>query len=127
MSWCVSSGYFKNHWGLKLFLKCHRRSQNVYFFLLGTNHFIKHSGVFFRSSRLEVFCKKVVLGNSKNSEESTCARVSFLIKLQALDSQFYLKKSLWHRCFPVNFVKFLRTQSFIQHLRWLLLILTGDL
>ena len=35
MSWCVSSGYFKNHWGLKLFLKCHRRSQNVYFFYLG--------------------------------------------------------------------------------------------
>ena len=27
-------------------------------FLLGTNHFIKHSGVFFRSSRLEVFCEK---------------------------------------------------------------------
>ena len=23
--------------------------------------------------------------------------------------QLYLKKRLWHRCFPVNFVKFLRT------------------
>ena len=52
------SRYFKNPWGLKLFLKCHRRSQNVYFFLLGTNHFIKHSGVFFRSSRPEVLCEK---------------------------------------------------------------------
>ena len=29
------SRYFKNPWGLKLFLKCHRRSQNVYFFYLG--------------------------------------------------------------------------------------------
>ena len=35
LSWCPSSGYFKNHWGLELFLKCHRGSQNVYFFYLG--------------------------------------------------------------------------------------------
>ena len=33
-----------------------------------------------------------------------------------------LKKRLWYRCFPVNFVKFLRTLFFIQHLWWLLLI-----
>ena len=26
-----------------------------------------------------------------------------------------------HRCFPVNFAKFLRTPTFIEHLRWLLL------
>ena len=32
-----------------------------------------------------------------------------------------LKKRLWHRCFPVNFAKFLRTSSFIEHLWWLLL------
>ena len=32
-----------------------------------------------------------------------------------------LKKRLWHRCFPVNFVKFLRTPFFIEHLCWLLL------
>ena len=25
------------------------------------------------------------------------------------------KKRLWHRCFPVNFVKFLRTPFFIDH------------
>ena len=28
---------------------------------------------------------------------------------------------LWHRCFPVNFAKFLRTPIFKEHLRWLLL------
>ena len=27
-----------------------------------------------------------------------------------------LKKTLWHRCFPVNFVKFLRTLFFTEHL-----------
>ena len=44
--------------------------------------------------------KHVFLKISQNSQESTCARVSFL-----------LKKRLWHRCFPVNFAKFLRVPS----------------
>ena len=32
-----------------------------------------------------------------------------------------LKKRLWHRCFPVNLAKFLRTPFFIEDLWWLLL------
>ena len=32
-----------------------------------------------------------------------------------------LKKRLWHRCFPVNFAKFLRTPFLTEHLQWLLL------
>ena len=32
-----------------------------------------------------------------------------------------LKKRLWHRCFLVNFAKFLRTHFLTEHLRWLLL------
>ena len=32
-----------------------------------------------------------------------------------------LRKKLWHRCFPVNFAKFLRTTFFTEQLRWLLL------
>ena len=32
-----------------------------------------------------------------------------------------LKMRLWHRCFPVNFVKFLRIPYFTEHPRWLLL------
>ena len=31
-----------------------------------------------------------------------------------------LQKRLWHSCFPVNFIKFLRTAFFIEHLWWLL-------
>ena len=58
---------------------------------------------------------------SQNSHENTCARVSFLIKLQALAT--LLKKRLWHRWFPVNFVKFLRTLLFIEHFWWLLLLI----
>ena len=37
----------------------------------------------YRSSLLQLFCKKVFLENSQNSQENTCTRVSFLIKLQA--------------------------------------------
>ena len=33
-----------------------------------------------------------------------------------------LKKRLWHRCFPVNFAKFLRTPFLTEHLWWLLLV-----
>ena len=32
-----------------------------------------------------------------------------------------LKRRLWHRRFPANFVKFQRSPFFIEHLRWLLL------
>ena len=32
-----------------------------------------------------------------------------------------LKKRLWHRCFPVNFVKFLRTPFLTEHLWWFVL------
>ena len=36
-----------------------------------------------------VLCKKVFLEISKNSQENICARVSFLIKLQASGLQLY--------------------------------------
>ena len=48
--------------------------------------------------------KKVFSEISQNSQENTCARVSFFIKFQA------------------NFVKFLRTPFYIEHLWWLLQI-----
>ena len=48
---------------------------------------------------------------SQNSQENTCARVSFLIKLRPAT---LLKKRLWQRCFCINFAKFLRT-PFLQN------------
>ena len=45
-----------------------------------------------RSSRPEVFCKKVVLRNlTKSTGKRTCARVPYL-KLQALSLRLYLKR-----------------------------------
>ena len=52
---------------------------------------------------------------SQNLRENNCARVSFLMPATLI------KKRLWHRCFPVNFEKFLRTPFLIEHLWWLLL------
>ena len=54
------------------------------------------------------------LNISQNSQEKTCARVSFLIKLKAEACNF-VKKRLWHRYFPVHFAKFLR-KPFLQNI-----------
>ena len=77
---------------------------------------------FFRSSRPEVLCKKGVLEISQYSQENTCVRESFLNKVAGLRPATLLKKSLWHRCLPVNFAKFLRIPFFTEHVRWLLLL-----
>ena len=65
--------------------------------------------------------KKLFLEISQKSQENTCARVPFLIKLQAPPATL-LKKRLWHRSFPVNFAKLSRTPFFIEQL-WCLLLL----
>ena len=63
-----------------------------------------------RSSRPEVFCKKGALRNfAKFTGKHLCLRPATL-----------LKGSLWHRCFPVNFVKFLRILLFTEQPRGLL-------
>ena len=60
----------------------------------------------------------------RNSQENTCARVSFN-KYAGLRPATLLKNRLWHRCFPVKFAKFLRTPFIIEHLWWLLLLLSS--
>ena len=77
----------------------------------------------FRSSGLEAFCKKGVLKNfSKLTGKHLCKSL-FFNKVESLRPATLLKKRLWHRCFPRNFVKFLRTSFFIEHLGWLLMAL----
>ena len=73
-----------------------------------------------RSILKEVFCKKNVFRNSQNSQENTCVRIFLKIKLQTEACNF-IKKKLLHRCFSVNFAKFLRTPFLTEHLWWLLL------
>ena len=75
-----------------------------------------------RSSRLEVFCKRGVLKSfAKFTGKHLCQSLLFLNKVAGLRTAILLKERLWHRYFPVNFAKFLRTSFLTEHLRWLLL------
>ena len=68
------------------------------------------------SSRPEVFWERGVLRNfAKFNRKHLCQ--SFFFNRPAT----LLKKKLWHRCFHVNFAKFLRTTFLKEHLWWLLL------
>ena len=77
----------------------------------------KKKTIVYRSSRPEVFCKKGVLRNFAKFTGKHLCQSFFFNKVAGLRPATLLKKRLWHRCFPVNLVEFLRTLF----LRWLLL------
>ena len=74
-----------------------------------------------KSSRPEVFCQKSILRNFVKFTGKHLCQSLFFNKVAALRPATLLKKRLRHRCFPLNFVKFLRTPFFIEQLWWLLL------
>ena len=58
--------------------------------------------------------KKDVFQNfAKFTVKHLCQSLFFFNKVVRLRGATLLKKRLWHRCFPVNFAKFLGT-SFLQ-------------
>ena len=63
-----------------------------------------------------------VFYRNKCSQENNCARVSFLIKLQALACNF-IKKGALTQVFSCEFLQNLRTPFVTEHLRWLLLLI----
>ena len=71
------------------------------------------------------FIKKMFLEILQNSQENTCAKVSFLIKLLAEACNFVKKETLAH-VFSYEFSKILRTPFLTDHLRWLLLYRTSS-
>ena len=74
-----------------------------------------------RSTRPEVFCKKGVLRNFAEFRGKHLHQSIFFNKVAGLRPGTLLTKRLWYRCFPVNFLKFLRTPFIIEHLSRLLL------
>ena len=74
-----------------------------------------------RSSRPEVFYKNSVLKKLAKLTGKHLCQGLFFNKVAGLRPVTLLKKRFWHRCFPVNFAKFLRTPSPTEHLRWLLI------
>ena len=73
-----------------------------------------------RSSRPEVVRKKDVLRNFTKITGKHLSQSLFFNKVAGARPTTLLKMKLWHRCFPVNFVKFLRRPFFIEHFWWLL-------
>ena len=73
------------------------------------------------SSRPEVFSEKGVLRKFAKFTGKHLCQSLFFNKVAGLRPATLLKKRLWHRCFPMNFAKFLRTAFLTEHLRWLLL------
>ena len=76
--------------------------------------------VFQRSSRLEVFRTKRIKNFAKFTVKHLCYSL-FFNKVADLRPSTLLKKRRWHRCFHVDFAKFLRPPFFTEHLQWLLL------
>ena len=84
----------------------------------------KTQSINYRSRRPEVFCKKGVLWNFAKFPGKQPYQSLFFNKVAGLRPETLFKKRVWHRCFPVNFVKLLRTPFFTEHLWWLFLYVT---
>ena len=68
-----------------------------------------------------VILRKGVLGNSSKFSGKHKCQSLFFNKVAGLRPATLLKKRLWHRCFPVNFAKFLRTRFLQNTYGWVLL------
>ena len=115
----LSNEYLKNYWTgtwyslLTLFLawsfQIFRTRHLVFDFSLLLNYCLilglkaSNAHWLFHKSKLWIFFPV----SFQRKQGNYSGRVPFLITLQA-----------WHRCFPVNFVKFLRTPFFTEHLWW---------
>ena len=111
----------------KTFQKLRKMTFWVYFF--AEQLFSKHtSQVLFQNNKQELFLKSTlsrsshrrcsvtrgVLGNFGKFTGKHLCQSLFFNKVAGLRPATLLKKRLWHRCFPVNFAKFLRT-PFLQN------------
>ena len=85
-----------------------------------TSKRITHTAIV-RSTRPEVFCKKGVLRNFTKFTGKHLRQSLFFNKVAHLRPATLLKRRLWQSWFPLNFVIFLRTPFYIEHLWWLLL------
>ena len=77
-----------------------------------------------RSSHQRCCVKIGVLRNFKKFTGKHQCQSLFFNKVSGLKPATLFKERLWRRCFPVSFVKFLRTPFYIEHLWWLLFILS---
>ena len=74
-----------------------------------------------RSSHQRCSIKKGILRNSPKVTSKHLCQILFFNKVAGLRPATLLQKRLWRRCFPVIFVKFLRTYFLHNTSGWLLL------
>ena len=74
-----------------------------------------------RSSHQRCSGAKGILRNFTKFKGKQLCQSLFLNKIAGLRPATLLKKSPWHRCFPVKVVKFPRTPFLTEHLWWFLL------
>ena len=111
----------------KIYFRCRPPKfwvQNIFNYNLQQNlsFFSTPPGIIYRveSSHHRCAVKIGVLRNStKFTRKHLCQSLFFNI-VSGLRPATLFKMWLYHRCFPVNFVKFLRTHFYIEHLWWLL-------
>ena len=77
-----------------------------------------------RGSHRRCSVRKGVLRNFENFTGKHLCQSPFFNKVAGLRTATLLKKRLWHRCFPVNIAKFLRT-PFLQNISGQLLVFTS--
>ena len=90
-------------------------------------YYLNYFGRNVRSNLPEVLCKKGVLRNFIKFRGKHLCQSLLFNKVADLRPATLLKKKLWHRCFPVNFVNFLRIPFLTEHLRWLILCIASML
>ena len=86
--------WLKTKFACLIFFHLQKEYGNLGAKILNGQTFISRNKVarMFRCSHRRCSVKKVFLEISQNSQENTCARVSFLIKLQASGLQLYYKR-----------------------------------
>ena len=92
-------------------------------YLLLISYFLKktiNGLAIFRSSHQRCFMKKGVLKNFAKFTEKHLYQSLLFNKAANLRPATLVKKRLWHRCFLIDFAKFLRISFFIEQLWWLL-------
>ena len=94
-----------------------------YIFSVNAIFFIdeKHTQWMFRRNHQRCSVRKGVLGNFTTFTGKHLCQGLFFNKVAGLRPAILFKKRLWHSCFPLNFVKFLRIPFAPEHLWWLLL------
>ena len=91
-----------------------------------TNCILLLCNVHVRSSHRRCSVKEMFLRILQNSQEGTCARVSFLIKLQVWGLQLYWKRDSGTGVFRWILQNFLKKPLLTEHFRWLLLAFQSE-